>query len=238
MTSARRVAAEAWGFRARVEEEAALRFDGLATTIAGFDAASPVPALMRRAAEDERRHTGLCAELAERLGAPVQLGGAAWAAVAPRSLDVRSGALYEVVAACCITETESMSVLTLLLAEEHAPGIREVLHAIAKDEVVHSRMGWAHLAREAEAGAVDFLAPLVPVMLQGTVDDSLFGPPPEDEDGEGLLRLGVLPHLRKRESFVGTLEQVVFPGLDCFGVDPGPARAWLEGRTRGPSARG
>jgi hypothetical protein len=47
----------------------------------------------------------------------VRLGETAWTAVAPPSLDVRSGALYEVVAACCITETESMSVLTLLLAE-------------------------------------------------------------------------------------------------------------------------
>ena len=231
MTSARRVAAEAWGFRARVEEEAALRFDWLATAIAGFDAASPVPALMRRAAEDERRHAGLCAGLAESLGVPVRLGAGEWLRVAPESLDARSATLYEVVAACCITETESMSVLTTLLAEEHAPGIREVLHAIARDEVVHSRMGWAHLAREAEAGGVAFLSPLIPVMLAGTVDDALFGPPPEDEDGAGLLRLGVLPHRQKRESFVGTLEQVVFPGLERFGVDPAPARVWLEART-------
>jgi len=240
VTSARRVAAEAWGFRARVEEEAALRFDGLATTIAGFDAASPVPALMRRAAEDERRHAGLCAGLAEQLGTPVQLGDGKWGPVAPPGLDLRSATLYEVVAACCITETESMSVLTTLLDEEHAPGIREVLHAIARDEVVHSRMGWAHLAREAEAGDVGFLSPLVPVMLAGTVDDGLFGPPPEDEDGPELLRLGVLPHLKKRESFVGTLEQVVFPGLERFGVDPRPARAWLETKigTSAPGDRG
>ena len=68
-------------------------------------------------------------------------------------------------------------------------------------------------------------------MLTGTVDDALFGPPPADEDGEGLLRLGVLPHRQKRESFVGTLEQVVFPGLERFGVDPAPARAWLAART-------
>jgi len=237
VTSARRVAAEAWGFRARVEEEAALRFDGLATTIAGFDAASPVPALMRRAAQDEWRHAGLCAGLAEQLGAPVHLGDGKWVAVAPPALDLRGATLYEVVAACCITETESMSVLTTLLAEEHAPGIREVLHAIARDEVMHSRMGWAHLAREAEAGGGGFLSALVPGMLAGTVDDALFGPAPEDEDGAELLRLGVLPHLKKRESFVGTLEQVVFPGLERFGVDPGPARAWLGAKT-GASARG
>ena len=162
----------------------------------------------------------------------MRLGDGAWVRVAPPSLDLRSAALYEVVAACCITETESMSVLTTLLAEDHDPGIRDVLHAIARDEVVHSRMGWAHLAREAEAGEVGFLSPLVPVMLTGTVDDAPFGPGPAEDDGDALLRLGELPHLRKRESFVGTLEQVVFPGLERFGVDPGPARAWLDARTQ------
>ena len=227
MTSARRAAAEAWAFRARVEQEAALRFDRLAATVAGFDADSPVPAMMRRAADDERRHTQLCARLAGSLGRPVALEPIELPAIAPRSLDARRAALYEVVAACCITETESMSVLTTLLAGEPDPEVREVLHAISRDEVVHSRMGWAHLAREASTAEVAFLGPLVPGMLAGTIDEGLFGAPPADEDPEGLLRLGVLPLAKKREVFLGTLEQVVFPGLEKFGVDPEPARRWL-----------
>jgi len=227
VTSARRVAAEAWAFRARVEQEAAARFDRLAATVAGFDPGSPVPALMRRAAEDERRHTDLCARLAGRLGQPVVLGEPEAPSVAPGSLDLRQAALYEVVAACCITETESMSVLTTLLAGETDREVREVLHEISRDEVVHSRMGWAHLARESSTAEVAFLAPLIPVMLAGTIDPGLFGPPPGDEEPEGLLRLGVLPHVQKRETFLGTLEQVVLPGLERFGVDPGPAREWL-----------
>ena len=227
MTSARRAAAEAWAFRARVEQEAALRFDRLAATVARFDAGSPVPAMMRRAADDERRHTQLCARLAGSLGRPVGLEPIELPAIAPRSLDARKAALYEVVAACCITETESMSVLTTLLAGEPDPEVREVLHAISRDEVVHSRMGWAHLAREASTAEVAFLGPLVPGMLAGTIDEGLFGAPPADEDPEGLLRLGVLPLAKKREVFLGTLEQVVFPGLEKFGVDPEPARRWL-----------
>jgi len=227
VTSARRAAAEAWAFRARVEQEAALRFDRLAATVASFDDDSPVPAMMRRAANDERRHTQLCARLAGSLGRPVALEPIELPAIAPRSLDARKAALYEVVAACCITETESMSVLTTLLAGEPDPEVREVLHAISRDEVVHSRMGWAHLAREASTAEVAFLGPLVPGMLAGTIDEGLFGAPPADEDPEGLLRLGVLPLAKKREVFLGTLEQVVFPGLEKFGVDPEPARRWL-----------
>jgi hypothetical protein len=135
--------------------------------------------------------------------------------------------LYEVVAACCITETESMATLTTLLAGEPDPAVREVLHSISRDEVVHSRMGWAHLSRESSSGDVAFLAPLVPGMLAGTIDEGLFGATPADEDPEALLRLGVLPLAKKREVFLGTLEQVVFPGLERFGVDPEPGRRWL-----------
>ena len=227
MTSARRAAAEAWAFRARVEQEAALRFDRLAAVVAGLDAGSPVPAMMRRAADDERRHTDLCARLAASLGSPVRLEPVELPAIAPPSLDERRAALYEIVAACCITETESMATLTTLLAGESDPEVREVLHAISKDEVVHSRMGWAHLSRESTSAEVGFLGALVPGMLSGTIDEALLGPPPVDEDAEGLLRLGVLPHAKKREVFLGTLEQVVFPGLERFGVSPEPARQWL-----------
>jgi hypothetical protein len=228
VSSARRAAAEAWAFRARVEQEAGLRFDRLAKVVAGFDPDSPVPAMMRRAADDERRHTELCARLAGQLGNPVVLDpDPALTSIAPPSLDERKAALYEVVAACCITETESMATLTTLLAGEPDPEVREVLHGISRDEVVHARIGWAHLSRESVAAEVAFLGTLIPGMLAGTIDEGLFGDPPADEDPEGLLRFGVLPRSKKREVFLGTLEQVVFPGLEKFGVDPEPARQWL-----------
>ena len=51
----RRIAAEAWAFRTRVEREAADRFTRLATTISRFDAASPLPAMMQRAGGAARR---------------------------------------------------------------------------------------------------------------------------------------------------------------------------------------
>ena len=63
-----RLAGQAWAFRARVEREAAARFGRLADEIEAFDLQSPVPAMMRRAADDERRHLALCEELA---GGPV-----------------------------------------------------------------------------------------------------------------------------------------------------------------------
>jgi len=229
VTSAlQRLAGEAWAFRAQVEHDAARRFTRLAGSISEFDAGSPAIELMLRAAEDERRHAVLCEELAAAYG---QLGIALFPSsdeIAPGELQAREAVLYEVVASCCITETESVATLTTLLAAEATPRVKTVLHEIARDEVVHGRMGWAHLAREAARRDVSFLAAWIPMMLSGTVDDKLFAKSPPEEDSEELLQHGVLPHSRKREVFVGTLTDVVFPGLEKFGVSAGPARAWLE----------
>lgn len=224
--SVRRRAGEAWSFRARVESEAALRFDRLAAEIAALDAGSPVPGSMRRAADDERRHEKLCAGLAAAYGEPVR--ETSDARIAPARLAPRQAALYEVVAACCITETESMATLATLLAEDTDLRVREVLHEIARDEVVHARMGWTHLAREAAAGDVSFLSSWIPVMLEGTVDGALFAPADAELESPQLLRHGVLPHSRKREIFVGALEEVVFPGLEKFDISTAPAREWLS----------
>jgi hypothetical protein len=219
----------AWAFRAGVEREAARRFARLGAAIGGVDPGSPVIDLMGKAMTDEVRHAALCAELAAAYG--VSAGDdVPDVELAPSGLGPREAILYEVVAACCITETESVATVASLLAEPAEPQVRRVLHEIARDEIMHGRMGWTHLAREAAAG-VGFLAGWIPDMLAGTVDPGLFY---RNGDGEPLgaaelLRHGVLQRARKREIFVGTLERVVFPGLERFGIDVGPARAWLAG---------
>lgn len=226
----RPVVADAWLFRTRVEREAAQRFGRLAAAIDAFDPESPVPALLRRAREDEVRHAGLCAELSAAYGKPATGGDAASGEIAPGSLGPREAVLYEMVAACCITETESVATLTTLMTEDAEPRVREILHEIARDEVVHSRMGWAHLAREAARIDVSFLSSWIPAMLSGTVSDELFAAAEDEPAADELLRHGVLPRDRKREIFTGALQEIVFPGLEKFGVDAAPARSWLAAR--------
>jgi rubrerythrin len=229
----RRLAGEAWAFRTRVEQDAARRFARLAAAIAEFDSRSPVIPLLQRAADDEKRHAALCSELASAYGQPPALAGEE-APIAPASLGRRQSVLYEIVAACCITETESVATLTTLLAQEAEPQVERTLREIARDEVAHGRMGWAHLAREAEQYDVSFLSPLIPAMLAGTAEDDLFRASDPALDSPALLRHGVLPHSTKREVFAGTLEGVVFPGLEKFGIDAGPARAWLKTKSAQP----
>jgi hypothetical protein len=226
----RRAIGSAWAFRTRVEHEAAERFARLAKAISAFDPESPVVALMERSAEDERRHARLCGDLAAAYVERVERDGVAAPSIAPSALGPRQALLYEVVASCCITETESVATVATLLADRPEPAVRAVLHEIARDEVVHGRMGWTHLAREAAAIDVSFLSRFVPAMLSGTVDEGLFARRAPHPDDDVLARHGVLGPARKKEIFVRTLEEVVLPGFDQLGIDTAPARGWLAQR--------
>jgi hypothetical protein len=227
----RHVVATAWAFRYRVELDAALRFARLGERLETLAAPEALVSLARRAASDEQRHAALCEELAIAYG---QLAlpepPAAVAEVAPPGLPLRQQVLYELAAACCITETESAAVLTMLNAADTEPRVRQVLHDLLRDEVVHSRLGWAYLAREHEAGEVAWLGRHIPFMLAGSISPTLFASGTPAEESPMLQRHGVLPHAHKRATFVRTLEEVVLPGLERFGVPTAPARQWLAQR--------
>jgi len=235
----RRVAGASWRFRFGVEREAEARFSRLALRLAELGAARPIVELAARASRDERRHASLCARLAEDHGEAIARAPSPEVReIAPPRLAPRERVLYEIVAACCIAETESMGVLQTLLGCVRSAGLRRVLRELATDEVRHSRLGWAWLAAEHARGAASFLGPLVPGMLEGSVGSDLFSRASTHLEDERLLEQGVLPHALKREVFTRTLEAVVLPGLESFGVDAAPARAWLAGKRDALDAAG
>jgi len=226
----RRVAGASWSFRYGVEREAELRFASFAERLAGDGASPALVDLARRASGEERRHAELCAAMAGRYGAALPEPVRQLPEIAPRRLSPRDRLIYEIVAACCVTETESMGVLTTLIGAAGDEELLCVLRERASDEVRHARLGWAHLATAHARGATAFLGPLVPHMLQGSLADDLFAQAPRELEDPALLEHGVLPRAMKREVFTRTLEEVVFPGLEEFGVDAGPGRSWLEAR--------
>jgi hypothetical protein len=237
--SPREIAGAAWRFRCAVERDAELRFASLAGRLSGMGSARSLVELARRSSEDEARHAGLCALEAERCGArTADLPEPALRPIAPGGLSPREELLYELVAACCITETGSMGVLATLLGCARGERLRGVLRQLAGDEVRHARLGWACLAAERERGATAFLGPLLPDMLAGSADAALFAAAAPELEDEELLELGVLPHSLKREVFLRTLEEVVLPGLAGSGVDPAPARGWLEARRAAAARQG
>jgi rubrerythrin len=218
-------AREAWAFRFRVEVEACLRFQSLARRVEAFDADSPVVALLREAASDERRHVELCRALAIELGATALVEPTALQQIAPSRLSERDRVLYEIISACCVTETESVATLTTLLSHPMRPDVEQTVRAIARDEVRHARLGWAHLAREASQRSVAHAGVWLPAMLEGTFVEG---------GGEGARELGVLEPSARRIVFAAALRDAVLPGVEHFGIEVSAAREWLErftGRT-------
>jgi len=226
----RALAGSAWAFRWQVEVEAEERFRRLARQLEGVGAPAALVEMARRSSADERRHAAHCARLAAEYGQSVPDRPPPPPPVAPAGLPPAEALTYELTAACCVTESVSVAVLTALLPAAREPALHAVLHELAEDEVVHARLGWAHLVGEHRRGATAFLGPYLPDMLEGSVDADLFGPPAPGRDDPALLQAGVLPHGRQRQIFVQALEEVIFPGLEECGVDTGAGREWLEGR--------
>lgn len=217
---------EMWAFRAHSEHEAAARFLRLADRLAGVGAPPAVVELAVTAVEDERRHRAECAAMAERHGHDALVFAEETAPeVAPPALAPAERVLYESVAFCCITESINAALLAHTLSAVTDAETRRVVRDILADEVSHSRIGWGHLASRTDLSP--FLAPWLPVMLEATVPEALFGGS-DDGAGEGLVAYGVLSRATLQQIFLETMSEVVLPGLRRFGVATDPAEAFVR----------
>ncbi len=223
----------AWSFRYAVEVEASARFARLAERLARVGGSAAVIEASRRAASDETRHGAHCLELAHRYGqSPAEQGSGVTASeIAPSDLGLRQRVLYEVVASCCVTETISTAVLTVLLQSSPLTELRPVLRELLRDEVVHSRLGWAHLQQEHQLKQeLGFLAAWIPAMLEGAASEDLYETGSAEQQDAALTHYGVLPLDLKKEVFRNSLLQVIFPAFEASNIDTVPARAWLQKR--------
>jgi hypothetical protein len=111
------------------------------------------------------------------------------------------------------------------------PLVEESLHTILRDEVTHSRLGWAFLEAQQASRPRDCVGPHLPAMLDATVGEELFQ---QGDDPDPLSReisgLGCLDRAVSRDVTRRTLKLVVFPGLAHFGVDISAGERWLNER--------
>lgn len=222
------VVAGAWAVRYRIETEASLRFGSLARRLASAGAPEALVELAERASKDETRHAAHCERLFRGLGGKTLTAVEHVVEYAPPSLPEPERLTYELVSQCCVAETESMATLVTLLDAAETTELKAVLHELARDEVHHSRLGWAYLAWARPRVDFRFLGPLLPGMISGNAGPDLFAPPRGEVDRPELLRQGVVPHSMRQQVYVETLESVVFPGFETLGVDTTPAKRWLE----------
>jgi hypothetical protein len=224
----RRTLAEVWAFRARSEQQSEQRFARLARELGEVGADAVVVRMAHRAVADEGSHARICASMAARYGhcddgVPVPPA----TAIGPRSFGPRRRMLFEVVAFACITETVNAALMTETYRHATVPAVRDAVRHILKDEVGHSRMGWAHLSAERARGEGEFVAHWLPRMLRGTVADELLAAHGREAADPALMAHGELPEPMRLDVFRSALRDVIFPGLESLGIDTRLGREWL-----------
>ncbi len=162
-------AADFWFAREEVEVLAASLFTSLAELFRDVGAPSAFVSMAAQSARDELEHADRCRAIVNRLSskprAPIARSRAR-VTLGPASLTQAQRALYTAVAVGCVTESLSTALLLSISQRATDALVAETAHAILKDEVRHSRLGWGYLANQAPREDVSFLLPFVPTMLE------------------------------------------------------------------------
>lgn len=226
MSTLRERALRSWSFRWAVERESERAFARLAGELRALGYPEELAAEAIRVSTDEALHIELCAKLTKEFGGDAPFDMPIREKLAPAAMGRDDALAYDLVARCCVAETESTATLVALLPQSGSQ-VRDVVHRIAEDEVRHSRLGWQFLAYVAAKRDLGFLGPHVPSMLE-TGGGPLF----QKSDEEDLPELGVFGKPTQLRLFRETLTGVILPGLDLNGVPTGPAREWLAVKER------
>ena len=179
--------------------------------------------LVAKASHDEDRHAVLCAEMAKKLGHPSGFAALETVATETRWLwqSLTSEAdilLLDVILMCCVTESMNASLLNSIYTHARRGESRTLIHQILQDEVKHAQIGWAYLGWVSAQRDLSFVADYLREMLQIAVHDALFQSI-EDAESRDTYALGVMPLEHRRGQFLATLDDVVVPGFEHFGID-------------------
>lgn len=225
----REAAIGTWRGRMINEHSSARVFDGLAKQ---FDAAGLGPEIaaeVRGFADEERRHGVLCGAVVEALG------GHAYAEIPegeeyPAHEDAQTpleAALRNMLSICCLSETVAVSLIGAERLEMPAGELRDLLTGIYADEVGHSRFGWRMLgviAPSLDAAMKERLGDYLEVAFAHLEEHELSHLPESSVPPAEGVELGLCSGPDARRLFFDTVEEVIVPGLENFGI---PARrAW------------
>jgi rubrerythrin len=223
--------ASIWRVRERVEHEASDLFAGLAAGLRARGSRATLVAMAEQAARDEAEHAQLCRCIVDACGQALPpLVPARGVRLGPRHLTPPARVLYEAVAISCVTETLSVALLVTMRELIRDERIAATVQRIVRDEVQHSRLGWAVLAAEAQDTDVAWLAPHLPGMFRDALEGDLLPTAMTDAAAEyDLSAYGILQRRTVIDVVRATAQDVIFAGLERFGVDTKAARsAWTR----------
>lgn len=211
--------AAVWQHREKIEREAAAQFRLLAHDLREAKVPAALVSLANRAAGEETDHATLCRCIVDHLAPGLAvLPPMPVVALGPVDLPLARRALFASVALSCVTETLSTALLLEMLRLASDPLVEATVRRILRDEISHSRLGWAHLAWIAERDDVSWLTPHLPGMLRAALVVDVSHRPLGDDAHHGDAH-GVLSASRIRAIAAAAITDVVIPGMARYGVD-------------------
>ena len=231
-TTQRAAIAGHWKRRMRSELYVGRAFAAMVPLLREHGAAPAVLDRLERGAEEETRHSEICAQLAETYGGESVERTRIDSVPLPRfgvgDEDLETALL--VAGMCCVNETVATAWISACLAAAEEPLAQMANRIHLHDEIEHARLGWAHLASDAVSDATRrALGPRLPKLLEANApgwerDDPML-------PAEGVPAQGHLPFEASRRVYADAVAELVIPGFAHVGVDIGPATAWLAKRT-------
>ena len=220
-------AAEVWAARAHAEAQSAARFNQLARDQKATGAPQVQEELAEKAEVEETEHVDLCLRLVNHFGHKTHRPEIPTIPSGVGGLEPKDALLLQMVGMCCINETVSAAIRGEMLRQAEPGRVHNTIQTILKDEVGHSRLGWAYLSYVKDEANLKLLSKELPTLLQNAVTDELFEQPDLDDPDHLSAPLGTVPRIVRFELFEASLLDLVFVGLDRFGVDTAAGQAWL-----------
>lgn len=206
-----------WLERARGELSTAAVFAHVANGVLAIGAGPEVLSLTARAVGDEVRHARLCHGLAE-----LYLGRSVPLPRAPEVDEARFGDAPAAINHClflifqsCVNEGIAAAYLQENLRLVRATAAHRVIHELLQDDLVHARIGWAHLASpELTEEARQHVRAALPTLIRLGREAWLKAPESGDLDCPEHGCLGFFRHVPIVEA---ALKELVLPGFEHLG---------------------
>lgn len=224
----RRRVGDYWQGRAGAELRVAAAFADLGEKLRDTGTDPAILELLEASIANELYHAALCEKLATRyLGAPIPPPAAGRVDLPPLpSVDSPMRTALYAAGLCAVNESIATVWLEHCFLRAATPLARAVNQVHLSDEVLHARIGWAHLAsawvtRDMRNELARWLVPL----LKTNVDQWLTS---ATLQGFGVPDHGIPDPAEQRAQVVGAVRNVVIPGFDYVGIDAGAALQWFK----------
>jgi hypothetical protein len=225
---ARRRVGDYWQGRAGAELRVAAAFSSLGAKLRQTGTEPAILELLDASIANELYHSALCERLATRyLGAPIARPEAGTVHLPPLpDVDPPMRAALYAAGLCAVNESIATVWLEHCFARSTSPLARAVNQVHLSDEIVHARIGWAHLVSSWVTNSMrreiaGWLVPLLRTNVEQWIRSSTF-------QGGGVPEHGIPDPAEQREQVLGAVRNVVIPGFDYVGVDVSAAAKWFR----------